>query len=83
MLKMLNLNEDKQEIHIYVDGDHDVAHPTMKILRCFICKHHGNKKTRIKYFMDANVSNKVILEFDIDDLGLDGDDGNNIDVDNV
>jgi len=33
--------------------------------------------------MDANVSNKVILEFDIDDLGLDGDDGNNIDVDNV
>jgi len=33
--------------------------------------------------MDANVSNKVILEFDIDDLGLDGDDDNNIDVDNV
>lgn len=43
-------------------------------------------QTRIKYFKDVNVNNKVILEFDIDDLNFDGDDvaiGNNVDVDNV
>jgi hypothetical protein len=43
-------------------------------------------QTRIKYFKDVNVNNKVILEFDINDLNFDGDDvaiGNNVDVDNV
>jgi len=58
----------------------------MRMPGCFICKFNNNMQTRIKYFKDVNVNNKVILEFDIDDLNFDGDDvaiGNNVDVDNV
>ena len=71
---------------IYVVVDHPIAPLTMRMPGCFICKFNNNMQTRIKYFKDVNVNNKVILEFDIDDLNFDGDDvaiGNNVDVDNV
>nr|TKS09349.1 hypothetical protein D5086_0000094760 [Populus alba] len=53
---------------------------------CFICKFNNNMPTIIKYFKDVNANNKVILEFDIDNLNFDGDYvaiSNNVDVDNV
>ncbi|KAL9362547.1 hypothetical protein Peur_045332 [Populus x canadensis] len=45
---------------------------------CFIGKVEGNRRTKVKYFNDdVAISNKVIVEFDIDELDLlnDDDDG--------
>ncbi|KAG6762087.1 hypothetical protein POTOM_032572 [Populus tomentosa] len=69
---------------IYAVANHHIAPLTVRIPRCFICKFNNNMQARIKYFKDVNVNNKVILEFDIDDLNFDYDDvvGNNVNVDN-
>jgi hypothetical protein len=79
ILKLTNMHQGEEEIHIYINVD-DVATPlTMRIPRCFIGKVEGNMRTKVKYFNDdIAISNKVIVEFDIDELDLldnDDDDG--------
>lgn len=50
-------------IHNYVNVNHIVTPLLMRMPWCFTYKLEGSKQIGIKYFKDADVNNKVILEF--------------------
>jgi hypothetical protein len=59
--------EGKEEIHLHIDVDHDVAPITMRMPQCYTSKHNDNMST--KYFVgnDDYKSNKITLLVDYDD----------------
>jgi hypothetical protein len=59
--------QGKEEIHLHIDVDHDVAPITMRMPQCYTSKHNDNMS--IKYFVgnDDYKSNKITLLVDYDD----------------
>ncbi|KAG6774106.1 hypothetical protein POTOM_021455 [Populus tomentosa] len=59
--------EGKEEIHLHIEVDHDVAPITMRMPQCYIRKYNDNMST--KYFVgnDDYKSNKITLLVDYDD----------------
>jgi len=70
-LKLKNMHQGEEVIHIYIHVNDVVTLITIRMPRCFTSKVEDNMRIGVKYFNDDDVvSNKAIQQFDMDELDL-------------